>query len=279
MIGRTHLLEWREFAPWPLESQVEQDLVLSRALIEIFSDETLKDEIALRGGTALNKLFLKTNLRYSEDIDLVRTKTGPAKSFFSAMRSKLDPWLGSPKIKQKKASITLIYRFLSDSEPATNLRLKIETNTRESEPVLAHIERPIEIKSRWFNGKANIRTFQLEELLGTKLRALYQRKKGRDLLDFHFAFKEFKDLDPNIILKVFDDYMRRSNSSVSRAEFEENLFEKIKTEKFLEDVNSLLIPNTEYSPETAYKEILKKLIEKLPGDTWKGYPKNKEGEN
>lgn len=274
MIGRAHLLEWREFAPWPLESQVEQDLVLSRALVEIFSDEILRNEVALRGGTALNKLFLKKNLRYSEDIDLVRIKNGPAKTFFSAMRTRLDPWLGAPKIKQKKASIVLTYRFLSDSEPAANLRLKIETNTSESEPVLDHIDIPIEIKSRWFNGTAKVRTFQLEELLGTKLRALYQRKKGRDLLDFHFAFKEFKSLETETILKVFNEYMSRMNCTVSRAEFEENLFEKMKSEKFLEDVTALLVPNTDYSPKVAYKEILTKLIEKLPGDPWKGYPED-----
>ncbi|MGH2469017.1 MAG: nucleotidyl transferase AbiEii/AbiGii toxin family protein [Chloroflexota bacterium] len=39
------------------------------------------------------------------------------------------------------------------------------------------------MKSPWFTGSADVPTFALEELLGTKLRALYQRRKGRDLFD------------------------------------------------------------------------------------------------
>ena len=78
MIPRDHILEWRAQAPWPQDSQVEQDLVISRALVAIFSNDILHDALAFRGGTALYKLHLPA-ARYSEDIDLVRTGTGPAK--------------------------------------------------------------------------------------------------------------------------------------------------------------------------------------------------------
>lgn len=69
MIPRRYILEWKEFAPWPDDAQVEQDLVIERALVEIFSDEFLSEHLAFRGGTALHKLFLKPQVRYSEDID------------------------------------------------------------------------------------------------------------------------------------------------------------------------------------------------------------------
>lgn len=78
-IPRRYIEEWKEFAPWPENSQVEQDLVIERALIEIFSDPFLNENLAFRGGTALHKLFLKPQARYSEDIDLVQIKTGPIK--------------------------------------------------------------------------------------------------------------------------------------------------------------------------------------------------------
>ncbi len=100
MIENAYLLEWRQYAPWRLDYQVEQDLVLSRALTEIFSDYFLRTEVALRGGTALNKLFLKENIRYSEDIDLVRTKADKAKPIIVAIQSKLDSWLGKPSFSQ-----------------------------------------------------------------------------------------------------------------------------------------------------------------------------------
>jgi predicted nucleotidyltransferase component of viral defense system len=39
-------------------SQVEQDLVISRALVELFSKDRIADALAFRGGTALYKLYL-----------------------------------------------------------------------------------------------------------------------------------------------------------------------------------------------------------------------------
>lgn len=79
MIPRRYIEEWKEIAPWPENSQVEQDLVISRALVEIFSDPFLKEHLAFRGGTALHKLYLEPPTRYSEDIDLVQIKEGPIK--------------------------------------------------------------------------------------------------------------------------------------------------------------------------------------------------------
>jgi len=70
MIPKIYITQWKKNAPWNNDYQVEQDLVIERALVEIFSDSELKEQLAFRGGTALHKLFLKPQARYSEDIDL-----------------------------------------------------------------------------------------------------------------------------------------------------------------------------------------------------------------
>lgn len=98
MIPRDYITEWRDQAPWVDDAQVEQNLVISRALIDIFSHETLRQALALRGGTALFKLHLPA-ARYSEDIDLVQVKAEPAGPVLDALREVLDPWLGEPKRK------------------------------------------------------------------------------------------------------------------------------------------------------------------------------------
>lgn len=49
MIPRDYITEWRAQAPWIQDSQVEQDLVMSRALVEIFSDLLLRETLAFRG--------------------------------------------------------------------------------------------------------------------------------------------------------------------------------------------------------------------------------------
>lgn len=76
MIPKAHILEWASKTPWPEEQQVEQDLLICRALVAIFSDDFLSSRLAFRGGTALNKIFFSGPYRYSEDIDLVQHRLG-----------------------------------------------------------------------------------------------------------------------------------------------------------------------------------------------------------
>lgn len=79
MIPRPYIAQWQKNAPWKEFAQVEQDLIISRALVAIFSDDFLRENLAFRGGTALHKLYLDPAPRYSEDIDLVQIKEGPIK--------------------------------------------------------------------------------------------------------------------------------------------------------------------------------------------------------
>ena len=76
MIPRAHIQAWSTRAPWPDLRQVEQDLIISRALCDLFSAPALKGTIAFRGGTAIHKLLFERPLRYSEDIDLVQSRAG-----------------------------------------------------------------------------------------------------------------------------------------------------------------------------------------------------------
>ena len=175
--------EWRQQTSWVYQSQVEQDLVLSRALIALYQDELIRQTLAFRGGTALNKLFIKPAARYSEDLDFVQMKDEPIGHILTAVRKALDPWLGEARWKQGPRSAKLIYRFQSEDNPPVPLRLKIEINTTESFTLYGYQNHEYGIESRWFTEQTTIKTYQLEELMGTKLRALYQRLKGRDLFD------------------------------------------------------------------------------------------------
>mgnify|MGYP001303730473 CR=1 FL=1 len=131
MIPQRAIDAWREFAPWIENSQIEQDLVISRALIEIYSDPFLKEVFAFRGGTALQKLFFDEPTRYSEDIDLVQTSQAPMGKSIDALRKRLDPWLGEPQRSVKRERTTLSYRFTTEIEPVRAMRLKVEINTSE----------------------------------------------------------------------------------------------------------------------------------------------------
>jgi predicted nucleotidyltransferase component of viral defense system len=111
MIPQRYLEEWKSQAPWPTNAQVEQDLIITRALVEIFSDDLLKNALAFRGGTALHKLYLQPQARYSEDIDLVQINSEPINPILKQIRERLS-FLGTKRtVKQHIHNNTIIYRF------------------------------------------------------------------------------------------------------------------------------------------------------------------------
>lgn len=252
MIAREHINEWREHAPWISDAQVEQDLVISRALVEIFGDPVLARRLAFRGGTALFKLHLRPPARYSEDIDLVQISAEPIGETFDAVRAVLDPWLGPPRRDIKEGRVNLVYRFNSEDLPARPLRLTIEINSREHFTELGHVRMALAVHSRWWSGSADITTFTLEEMLGTKLRALYQRRKGRDVFDLWYALTQGAAA-PERVVACFDRYMREGGHRVSRIEFVNNLQRKRADPLFRADMSPLLRPGIGWDVDLAVR--------------------------
>lgn len=269
MIPQANITAWRARAPWADDAQVEQDLVLSRAAIELFADDNLASKIALRGGTSLHKLFLQPPYRYSEDIDLVQTEAGPIGSVIDAIRAKLDLWLGDPKRGRGPGTVTLTYRFESEIPPVRPMRLKIEINTREHFTLLGLKPCRFVVTNPWFTGECDVSTFELDELLATKLRALYQRRKGRDLFDLWLCIEQGL-IDPKRLVNCFIEYMNREGHPLTRAQFEQNLHEKEGDAAFLSDIGPLLRPGLAYDAAAAIGIVKKSLIELLEGDPWKG---------
>ena len=248
---------------------VEQDLVLSRAVVEIFSNGTLAEGLAIRGGTALHKLVLLPARRYSEDIDLVQVHPAAIGPFLDAIRAQLNPWLGEPTREQAEASVTMLYRFPSEIPPVRRLRLKVEIHTREHFSVYGHALRPLAAASRWFTGQADIRTFHLDELLATKLRALFQRRRGRDLFDLWDA-KQRAQVDPARVIAAFQAYMEAQGHRVTRAQFERDLAAKAEDRAFLGDVLPMLATGVVYDPLVALDMVRAEFVGRLPGAPWRG---------
>lgn len=262
MIPQAAITHWRNIAPWPQDAQVEQDLILCRALIEIYQEPALAKAILLRGGTALHKLFVGSPQRYSEDIDLVQVAAEPIGDLLDAIRSRLDPILGKPRRENNPENVTLRYRMNSEIAPVVPLRLKIEINTREHFSVFGAIGRSFAVRSPWFEGRADIWTYNVDELLATKLRALYQRRKGRDLFDLWIGLNT-KGANPERIVEAFLKYMKAEGSKVSRKTFERNLADKIAMHQFSNDLKPLLAPNVRYDANEAGRVVTEKLLYRL----------------
>lgn len=264
MIPQYAIQEWHEQVPWNADAMVEQDLIISRALVSIFSDKFLASQLAFRGGTALHKLYLQPQPRYSEDIDLVQITPGPIKPVMFRLGEVLD-WLPNRSTAQKRHSNKMFFRFDSEIPPVEQLRLKIEINCFEHFNVLGLIKVPFVVTTSWFSGKAELTTYQFEELMGTKLRALYQRKKGRDLFDLEKGLID-RNCDIAKILECYQKYMGFVVDRVpSYKEFVQNMQEKMNDNEFLTDVIPLLRPDIIFNPKEAYQRVYCELIENMAG--------------
>ena len=125
MIPSAFLQAWSAAAPWPDLRQIEQDLIICRALCDLFTAPALKGKIAFRGGTAINKLLFKRPLRYSEDIDLVQIQAETIGPIVNAIRDAL-AWLGPCKRDQAGHSMHLVFKFAPEADPTTSLKVKVE---------------------------------------------------------------------------------------------------------------------------------------------------------
>jgi hypothetical protein len=127
-----NIVAWSKTVPWVELRQVEQDLVISRALVEIFKDSFLREQLRFRGGTALNKLHFPAPQRYSEDIDLTRTTAGPVGKLIERLRAVLQPWMGHGHYDLGLIGPRLTFTMQAeDPNASAPIRVKVEMSTRE----------------------------------------------------------------------------------------------------------------------------------------------------
>lgn len=187
MISEAELGHWRSVVPWVERSQVEQDLVLSRLIIEIAQHPLLGSELVFRGGTCFHKLWLDRPWRYSEDLDYVRRSATGVGEVFDALRD-VATAVGFDDIATQVGRHPKV-RLRSTLDDGGRLQVKIEMNTFEQSPARPTVTRRYAVASPWFSGNAEVPTFTIEELTATKIRALFQRRKGRDPFDLWLAFE------------------------------------------------------------------------------------------
>lgn len=263
MIPQAALNAWSQHAPWPSPVDVEQDLVLSRLIVDIANHPVLWNELAFRGGTSLQKLHLPRSVRYSNDLDYVRTSRGPAKELMAAVRE-VAVHVGLVESRYATKSDTITMHF--DAEPTGGIgriRVKIEINIREVEPAFDHLRASYRVRTPWFTGTADVLTFEVEELLGTKLRALHQRRKGRDLFDLWLGLTHM-DADPDRIIAAYQHYLHASGVQIRPADFLATLDEKLQHAGFLRDLDALVADRPSgYSPEGAARLVRDVLVSRM----------------
>lgn len=261
MIPQIFIEEWKAKAPWQSFEMIEQDLVISRALIDLYNNELIRDKLVFRGGTALNKIYINPAARYSEDIDFVQIKSEPIGNIINAIRESLFNWLGEPIRKVTTRSVKLIYKY--ENIGGSLSKLKLEINTTEHLNFLDLKSYDYSMDSNWYKGNTIISTYYLEELMATKLRALYQRRKGRDLFDLWLVLnKNLIDID--LTINIFAKYCEHNQEKISRIAFEKNLQDKKAHPDFKIDMKVLLRGDVKWDFNEAFDFVMKNIINKIP---------------
>lgn len=257
MIPAAFITEWQAQVSWPERYQVEQDLILSRLMVEIASEALLANELVMRGGTCLHKLHLPVPRRYSEDLDYVRRTTGPIGPYLDALRAIAERvGLEVAKVDRSGQMVHLILDAEAADDPR-RIRIKIETNIAETEPFRPTTGIEHSVASRWWAGRATIPTFVLDEMMATKLRALYQRRKGRDLFDIWLVLTTQKTT-PTEIVAGLGHYMGEAVFTYPQLRL--NLLDKLADAGFRADLQSLLVDLPDgYDIDAAADTVMERL--------------------
>ena len=261
MIPRAAITAWGNQRPWPNPQAIEQDLLLARLIVEIYNHPFLAAELVFRGGTCLHQVVLPSPLRYSEDLDFVRrthTGIGPVLDALREVASGTGLRVRSTDARAEQPKMRLSAPSEGNAELA--LRIKIEINTHETSPAEDLVIRRFSVSNNWFTGSAPVLTFSDAEMMSTKIRALYQRKKGRDLFDLWLGLTRL-GLTGEALVAAFGPY--RPAGLTARLAIG-NLQGKLEDRAFREDLIPLVgaFPDG-YDIDVAGELIASEVLEKL----------------
>lgn len=278
-LTRRDVLAHQAHVPWPSQLQVEQDLLLCQAMAALFNDTFLRSQIAMRGGTLLHKVHLAPAARYSEDIDLVVFGDRPEDHIRRAIRRVLKDVLGTPEASawdtlalairntvRPSRVLRMTYSVPAASEPGRALNLVVEANVTERTPHRPIVEVPFEFRFRDAAVGVRVNGYDIHEMLGTKLRALFQRKRGRDLFDLFWALtKSQPPVEPLAIIESFEHYLGQEGAAAKRVEFVSLLESHLADRGFCSDMDPLLRVGLTYNPAQAGALVKAQLLSLLPG--------------
>ncbi|AYH43586.1 nucleotidyl transferase AbiEii/AbiGii toxin family protein [Azoarcus sp. DN11] len=279
-LTRRDVLLHQANVPWSLQHQVEQDLLLSRAMVALFCDAFLQEQIAMRGGTVLHKVHLAPPSRYSEDIDLVAIGERPEEHLRAAIKRVLLPVLGKPKrwgwesvklavrnLARPSRVLRVIYEVPSVIEQRRVLTIVVEANVTERIPYNPVVTLPFEVKYHDEVQSAHVNSFDINEMLGTKLRALFQRRRGRDLFDLYWALSapSAMPVEASRVIDAFQHYMSLEGATVPRQDFLDQLDAHLSDHGFCSDMEPLLRTGILYDPQAAGALVRHELLMRLPG--------------
>jgi predicted nucleotidyltransferase component of viral defense system len=252
------LRNWADEGGIPDLTLAELDYRLVHALHAIYTDPFLRDRLHLKGGTALNKLYLPGASRLSVDLhfnaigtkeQVLQERTPIGEAIAAALEQQDNSY--DLTYRGRYDQLTVYARFAPLSGTARQ-RLKLEVSFIERLAIMGRVEHsPVPSP---FDEPLAINTYHVEELTSTKLRALHDRRKCRDIYDL-FRIADL-DLNQAAVRKMVLYYFYRANKVFHYPTFVSNLELKIAERGFRDDVRALIRHGTQLDWETVCQEVL-----------------------
>jgi predicted nucleotidyltransferase component of viral defense system len=233
----------------------ELDYRLVKALEALYSDAFLSERLCMKGGTAINKLFLGATSRLSVDLDF--NHLGSKEEVLKEKRAVRE--LIVDVLKKQDNSYDVHYerpygltrikaRYKTVGGPVQNF--KIEISHVERFPILPPLKK--EIKTP--DGLANVLTYTLEELTSTKLRAMLERFKGRDIYDLYFI-SQLKS-DTTVVRKMFLYYFYKSRKVFNPKVHYKAIQKRYESRNYVDDVTDFVKPTVTFNLREAAKDVI-----------------------
>ena len=284
MIDLRQIQAWAPYAPWPTQPQVEQDLLITRAMVAIFRDRFLAGQVAMRGGTMLHKLHVAPAARYSEDIDLVAVGERAPGHIRRALLRVLNPVMGGPPKTDVRTELKLAIRniakpsklirlewvYAPTGQPRMSMKLKVEVNVTERAPFYQLVRVPFTPSLPEGAASVDVITYDVDEMLGTKMRALLQRDHGRDLFDLAHAWAYCSasghphPINAARVVAAFRHYMAQEGADVDRDHYERDLMRKVRLARFRADLSDVLADGVKYDVDAATDIVRREFLTHLP---------------
>lgn len=238
----------------------------------------------MRGGTVLHKLHTAPAARYSEDVDLVAVGDRPSGHINRALRRVLGPIMGGPPATNVVAQLQLAVRNLAKpsriirleweyaptAEPQMSMKLKVEVNVTERVSYYPLVSAPFTPPLPEGARAVHVVTYDVNEMLGTKMRALLQRDSGRDLFDLAHAWARCGapghpyPIDPERVVEAFLHYMSEEGTVVDRDRYTRNLARKLTLARFRADLTDVLATGVIYDVDAAADIVRHHFLSYLP---------------
>jgi predicted nucleotidyltransferase component of viral defense system len=252
-ITPTTIRTWADELGTPNNMLAELDLNLLQILDAITSNSTLRNKLYLKGGTAINKLYLKDLSRFSVDIDLnhvgskhdvLTERTALHNQVKNVILADNSAYI--IKDRKRRYEQTTIHVYYQSLVNGLKQHIKIEISHIERFPILLPVKRQVRLPR---GHSSSIITYQLEELIATKIRALHDRRKGRDVYDLWSLSRSFTP-DLAVIRKLFLYYFYKSQKAFNPKVFFPNLFTAAAENAFDDDVSNFKRPDIKFDLQT-----------------------------